>query len=33
MTQERIDSLVAQLKEVQPELSRCLPPGFERAWI
>jgi IclR family acetate operon transcriptional repressor len=33
MAQERIDSLVAQLKEVQPELSRCLPPGFERAWI
>lgn len=33
MTQERIESLVALLKEVQPELSRCLPPGFERAWI
>ncbi len=33
MTQERIDSLVALLKDVQPELSRCLPPGFERAWI
>jgi IclR family acetate operon transcriptional repressor len=33
MTQERIQSLVALLKDVQPELSRCLPPGFERAWI
>jgi IclR family acetate operon transcriptional repressor len=33
MTPERIESLVALLKEAQPELSRCLPPGFERAWI
>ncbi len=33
MSQERIESLVALLQEVQPELSRCLPPGFERAWI
>lgn len=33
MTPERIQSLVALLKDVQPELSRCLPPGFERAWI
>lgn len=33
MTPERIESLVALLKDVQPELSRCLPPGFERAWI
>lgn len=33
MTPERIQSLVDLLKAVQPELSRCLPPGFERAWI
>lgn len=33
MSPERVQSLVALLKEVQPELSLCLPPGFERAWI
>nr|RZI37564.1 Transcriptional regulator KdgR [Cryobacterium sp. SO1] len=33
MNPERIQSLVALLRDVQPELSRCLPPGFERAWI
>lgn len=33
MTPERIQSLVDVLTGVQPELSRCLPPGFERAWI
>lgn len=33
MTPERIQWLVELLRDVQPELSRCLPPGFERAWI
>lgn len=33
MTPERIQSLVALLQKFQPELTSCLPPGFERAWI
>lgn len=33
MTPERVHWLVEHLRNIQPELSRCLPPGFERAWI
>lgn len=33
MTGERIVELVEMLRAAQPELSSCLPRGFERAWI
>ncbi|MBD7995962.1 IclR family transcriptional regulator [Arthrobacter sp. Sa2CUA1] len=33
MTPERIGELVSLMQARRPELTRCLPQGFERAWI